>query len=980
MFKHKRKQRYFLFLIAGSIALLLLFSLMPKSIKLLTPCQQRGAVDRPLTIDTDNLHTDVLGWAVDSDGVTRVEARAGNTVLASATPALNRRDVKAALSLCRIFSPQGFVIPLPLGKIPPGTKDLHIVAITRSVKEFTVGVIKVDLAKPFGVLDSADAFRWDGRNVLEGWAIGQDQDVNVRILAQDKEILNTKANRSRDDVGKAFAAWPQAGRAGFEAQPSMNSLPRGRYPIKILLESKNNQVREIAGPEVINDLPLGIVLAQSHRMVDPQAVHIRSWLADEQGIQSAQLETEAGQILGQLDKVAANVSLSVLNEPRLANAEKSLSVSLGDLFQKTVPLDRIPDGLQRIVVRAKDNSGVERVLPGPLVLKHSPSLRANCPADKVRLYYPGETVNWRDNFPQMQEFKLMVEGGCVEVGFRGRVEYLRTTHGKDHDYNFDPDFPDSVRVRDNIGMTTSSLNELLNAAVRLNSPLLITLDGGVWADSKFSIPDYDVVDKLEEDPRHVQWNQFGQAEADDALKDLPGSVASPQLARMMSLNFYNEKFRAYKKRNLQAAARTIADFIRQHPQAQVIVNMDPDEYINPWFYLTQWYDYNPDALRQYREWLFHLGPYADGEVLAATRHTPQLTLAEANKLAGQNWTELSQVDPPRGTLDYGDPWQQLWTQFKRHLVAQHYSDLADWAVEAGLSRDQIYTGQTFIQTDVAVSINDTATGWTDQAGVSIAGAKPRQGHLGAILYGRSSRDEGRPRSGHSLINNILKADAKWGVGEFHPASIAFPEKLPSHAESYATMSSLLNGGAHYLSPMWGSYASDRDVNRNSFAAYHAMEGTSFEYQLVWGLRAMQSLPAGSLLYPFGNAMVNSADGWSAGQGSELHTELGKLRVTTHGERPVLHSPGSLSRSLNIPSRLSVTGSWPESTTATATVVLDTGKQYALPLSPQGSLSLTLDLPIYPERQMSSLTLSWDIKPGLGNQEVKLDSVTWSPLH
>ena len=292
----------------------------------------------------------------------------------------------------------------------------------------------------------------------------------------------------------------------------------------------------------------------------------------------------------------------------------------------------------------EDKAGNVAVLPGPLVLDRNPAARQACSGNKLRVFYPGGTVDFRNSFPQLRELRDMVQGGCVNVGFRGRLEYMRTTRGKQADYVFDPDFPESLRKRNGKEMTGDSLHELLQTALRFHAPLMITLDGGVWADAKFSAPDLDIVDMLEQDERTVQWNQFGKSELGDALKGLAGATDSPLLARMMSLNYYNRRFLDYKKRNLQAAVREIVKFSTS-PKNFVMVNLDPDEYINPWFYLTQWYDYNPDTLRQYREWLFHLGPYVDGGELAFSRHEPIMTLEEANRLAKRSWKEISLVEP-----------------------------------------------------------------------------------------------------------------------------------------------------------------------------------------------------------------------------------------------------------------------------------------------------------------------------------------------
>ena len=87
----------------------------------------------------------------------------------------------------------------------------------------------------------------------------------------------------------------------------------------------------------------------------------------------------------------------------------------------------------------------------------------------------------------------------------------------------------------------------------------------------------------------------------------------------------------YKKRNLQAAGKRLAEFAAEHPFLFAGINLDADVYLSP-FVKGSWHDFNPDTLRQFRDWLGGNGLYGDGAILASYREQT-LTLAEVSEIA-----------------------------------------------------------------------------------------------------------------------------------------------------------------------------------------------------------------------------------------------------------------------------------------------------------------------------------------------------------
>lgn len=938
-------------------------------------CLNRGNVDTP-KISSEAMTGTVAGWAFDSgSAVTTILVRAGNTELVRHARFVPRADVSHIHAGCAGLGQPGFSFDMVVGTIPPGTLELGLFAKKADGGEFLVGSIAVDFSQPLVAIEDSQPITRGGANLFTGWVTHPDGPVKVRLLAGPLVLWEGMASQARDDVAKALPAWPSAKNAAFEFTVSAAHLPLLDSPTTFEFVTPAGVKLRKPGPPLQNQGAIGKVLADGgNAFVSPRALFVKTWAWHSKKIAGAVLETEQGKVIAGLKQIQPRARLSEFKDPRFPAAVSKAGFNpVGQIYGVHIVGKQIPFGLQRLVVRVRDGAGQDTVFPGPLVWRPAePVQKTPCAGPRFMAFLPGIDTHVRASGP-LEELQRLAHGGCVAIGIQTRIEYLRTTRGKAHDFEFDPNFPESARHPNAaLEMTTASLNPALAMAALYRVPMNLVMDGGVWADSKFSASEHDVVDWLEQDDMAVQWNQWGKSERDEALGALAGSHRDPQLARMMSLNRYNTRFMNYKKRNLQAAVRLIVAHNRQHPDALVSINLDPDEYINPWFKDVQWYDYNPGTLRQFREWLLHLGPYANDGELATARSTKLYDLEKLNKISGKAWSTTDKIDAPREAPNYKSEWQQLWVRFKRHLVAQHYADLARWATEVGLPSAQIRSSQTFLDSRVATRINDVAETWSDQAGVSIEGAKPPLGHLGAIFYGAGSRNEGKPRDGESLLDNVRSMDREWGVVEMHPGTITTPHAMVSHQEAYKTLLTLVNFGATRLTPMWGSSAGDLMVHPEHFRSYDVYDQSPFETQFVWWMQAMRAQPWGGNVWPFGNAWVKSTDGWTAGAAASLDaTTPGFVNLITTAPGVATLSSPSL-RLVGNALKLQVTGAWPSTVVLSATALLDDGERVAVAIDANAMGRLLAP----PGRSIRSVLLSWK-NPKMA--KITLDEVRITPL-
>jgi Bacterial Ig domain len=495
----------------------------------------------------------------------------------------------------------------------------------------------------------------------------------------------------------------------------------------------------------------------------------------------------------------------------------------------------------------------------------------------------------------------------MHVGMRVPILYLRTTKGAAADYAFDPDWDIEHRCGER-RIAEDSLATTLDHAKTKRLPVLITLNGGIWADAACDVPAWDINDKLEQDVANCQWNEKNQVMPDDARKDLPGSQHAPELGRSLTFNVYARDVRRYKKRNLQQAAQTIVTFMRQHLDLVVGVTLDPDTYLNPFFGEAQWYDYNPGTLKQFRHWLAGTGPYEgateDGVPdLSAYRRRKPLTLADVSKLASREFRTWNDVDPPRifsrdpAHPFWQDRWVREWETFRRHLVDLHYDELSQWLVEVGVPRDRIWSAQGFMAPAAnampfALAIDSPVKNY-DSGGMSVEGAKPEQGHLGAILYGASAVNDIPMENARSLFATLAAVDPGFAVVEFNTADLRAPDASPTYAAGYRALRDLWNAGARFVSPMAWNGSNGAEVGKPGYVTFTAWRNTPLEEAARDFLLARAGLPLGSLLWTFGTSRHADGDGWTAESGS-IALAPGSLRLTTNAEgRVAIVSPRGL---------------------------------------------------------------------------------------
>jgi hypothetical protein len=289
--------------------------------------------------------------------------------------------------------------------------------------------------------------------------------------------------------------------------------------------------------------------------------------------------------------------------------------------------------------------------------------------------------------------------------------------------------------------------------------------------------------------------------------------------------------------------------------------------------------------------------------LSSYKRRKPITLKDASKLAKRDFRNWSEVDPPRAfSRDPGhpfwlDPWVREWEMFRRHLVHLHYDELSQWLIDVGVPRDRIWSAQGFMAPagdamPFALAIDSPVKNY-DSGGMSVEGAKPKYGHLGAILYGAAAVNDTPMENNRSLFATLASIDPGFGVVEFNTADLRAPEVPPTYAAAYRSLRDLWNAGARFISPMAWNGSNGAFLGKPGYVTFTAWRNTPLEDAAYDFLLARADLPLGDKLWTFGTPRHADDDGWTAEIGS-IALGRGTLRLTTDGDgRIALVSPRSL---------------------------------------------------------------------------------------
>lgn len=363
--------------------------------------------------------------------------------------------------------------------------------------------------------------------------------------------------------------------------------------------------------------------------------------------------------------------------------------------------------------------------------------------------------------------RLGAGSGTVKVGFSGVYRYMAETEPPD---DRDEDFAVHFMPR------MEGLERIANVAKAANVPFLVHLNGGRWAGHG------PLVDRLHGDKDVMAWNS----------QDVPWSYPKDG-EHHFSLSANNELVRKYKKRNLQLAARWLADFAAG-PDGRLLVGVSTDSEVQ--IQVHPGYDYNPMALTEFVSWLEGSDQYDAEKKGRWAGQGLGLSIRQLNERWGTGYTRWRDVKPPREPADSA-AWRD-WQRFRELLVDHNVQEQVDWIREAGLTTVPVFAHQS-----PALDVANAAD--------TLDAAQVDGGGTGITTYGENAGNA-------ELFAKVNAYGAPWGIFEYNP-------RTEDENVALTALRTTRTHGVSILCPYhWDDLGGENEVG-------YTIRGTAFERAL-----------------------------------------------------------------------------------------------------------------------------------------------------
>jgi len=330
-----------------------------------------GAIDTPPNKTSTKGPLLIQGWALDDQGVLKVQVSIDNGTLQNAVIGLPRPDVARILPTLPNADKSGFRLETNIYSLAEGEHSLRVILTDTTGQTTTLGPRTVTLVRdankaPFGVIDGpTEMTSSEGPLSIHGWALDDAGVSDVRVFIDNQSIGSAVRGYPRPDVRAAFPSMPNAESSGFRLETNISRLTSGNHSLTLQITDSAGAVTAV-GPRTFvvvnggNRSPFGNLEVPSEGTSVSTAFSLSGWALDDRAVDRVEVRLD-DVLLTQMTAgdTRADVARAFPGYPNNTNAG----------FHVRLACSSWAAGRHSLTVRIYDRQGLFVDLPARTVVK-----------------------------------------------------------------------------------------------------------------------------------------------------------------------------------------------------------------------------------------------------------------------------------------------------------------------------------------------------------------------------------------------------------------------------------------------------------------------------------------------------------------------------------------------------------------------------------------------------------------------------------
>lgn len=332
--------------------------------------QPVGFIDAPSANSSISGITNVRGWYLDVNGVSKVEVFVDGKNMGQARYGSSRPDVQRVLPAYQNAN-AGYEFALDTQRLTNGTHSISVKGTGKNGKitELQAKTVTVSNSPAVGFVDSPkNDSTVKGVTKVRGWFLDASGVSSIEVLVDGKSMGKARYGLSRPDVYRVLPAYKNAN-GGYEYALDTNKLSNGWHSITVREIGKNGISTQLEAIRVnvknANAL-VGHMDAPANGSVVNGTSTVRGWFLDGSGISKVDVLVD-GKVVGQAKygKPRADV-LRVLPEYNNGNSG----------YEYALDTKKFPNGDHTVSVRATAKNGATKQFDSSVSIRNLAHLPA----------------------------------------------------------------------------------------------------------------------------------------------------------------------------------------------------------------------------------------------------------------------------------------------------------------------------------------------------------------------------------------------------------------------------------------------------------------------------------------------------------------------------------------------------------------------------------------------------------------------------